>query len=210
VKTTARPRRRSSRAHSLRRSSRSVSNRLFAMHSDRLVTWTDTFTGDTSPTLGDPASTVRAEGPAPTSSHSHSTHSTAGVTSTDGSSGGSRNNDAPTGSSTDAADGDPFASLPGLPALPALPSLPSLPEPTDTDGTGDENADADSRMQALLGLRGPDLFFPPAPSSAPRKKGAGPGPAPRRPGQGWGIAGYDDLRDDELETWCCEFITGVV
>jgi len=62
-------------------------------------------------------------------------------------------------------------------------------------------------MQALLGLRGPSIF-PAPPSAAPKKKapGPGPGPAPRRPGQGWGIPGFDDNRDEDTDSWCCELI----
>lgn len=86
----------------------------------------------------------------------------------------------------------PFPSLPSLPNLPSLPALPDLPS---------DPADSDPRIQALLGLRGPSNF-PSAPSRAPQPQG--PGPAPRRPGQGFGIPGYDDARDDDLDSWCCE------
>lgn len=98
---------------------------------------------------------------------------------------------------------------PGLPdpssdstaaALAALSSLSPLPELKDDD---DVPPDMKARMELLSRLRGPSNF-PAVPRREPKKEEKGMGPPPRAPGQGWGIPGYDDGRDDDLDSWCSE------
>ncbi|CAK9784972.1 hypothetical protein CC85DRAFT_289534 [Cutaneotrichosporon oleaginosum] len=84
-------------------------------------------------------------------------------------------------------------------ALAALSSLSRpLPELQDDD---DVPADMKARMDLLSGLRGPSNF-PAVPRREPKKEEKGMGPPPRAPGQGWGIPGYEDGRDDDLDSWC--------
>lgn len=104
-------------------------------------------------------------------------------------------------------DDDDDASAAALASLSGLQTLPTLPDLVDDD---DEPLDAESkaRMDALLGLQGPSLF-PATPTRDPKPKDSNTlGPPPRAPGQGWNIPGYDDGRDEDLESWCCEW--GVV
>ncbi|WOO77883.1 Abscission/NoCut checkpoint regulator [Vanrija pseudolonga] len=96
---------------------------------------------------------------------------------------------------------DDDASAAALASLSGLQTLPTLPDLVDED---DEPLDAESkaRMDALLGLRGPSLF-PATPTRDPKPKDSNAlGPPPRAPGQGWNIPGYDDGRDEDLDSWC--------
>ncbi|KAL1408484.1 hypothetical protein Q8F55_005296 [Vanrija albida] len=93
----------------------------------------------------------------------------------------------------DASAAAALASLSGLQTLPALPDLEDDDEPLD--------AESKAKMDALLGLRGPSLF-PATPTRDPKPKGDTLGPPPRAPGQGWNIPGYDDGRDEDLDSWC--------
>ncbi|ORX36158.1 hypothetical protein BD324DRAFT_630410 [Kockovaella imperatae] len=79
----------------------------------------------------------------------------------------------------------------------AFPSLPShIPVDEDPEPGPEVNIDDDTRkrMDLLLGLSGPA-----------QKPGQASLPAvPKRaPGQGWNLPGYNDARDDDLESWCC-------
>ncbi|BEJ17224.1 hypothetical protein CspHIS471_0606250 [Cutaneotrichosporon sp. HIS471] len=78
-------------------------------------------------------------------------------------------------------------------ALAALGSLGPLPDLED-----DDPPDMKARMDLLRGLRGPSNF----PTVPRRELKDEMGPPPRAPGQGWGIPGYDDGRDDDLDSWC--------
>ncbi|GMK57576.1 hypothetical protein CspeluHIS016_0404100 [Cutaneotrichosporon spelunceum] len=85
-------------------------------------------------------------------------------------------------------------------ALGSLGSLAPLPELRDDDE--DDDSDTKARMDLLRGLRGPSNF-PVVPRREPTKdNGNEIGPPPRAPGQGWGIPGYEDGRDDDLDSWC--------
>ncbi|BEI94080.1 uncharacterized protein CcaverHIS019_0605390 [Cutaneotrichosporon cavernicola] len=79
-----------------------------------------------------------------------------------------------------------------LVALAALGPLPDLRE-------DDDPPDMKAKMDLLRGLKGPSNF-PTVPRREPKKDEMGP--PPRAPGQGWGIPGYDDGRDDDLDSWC--------
>lgn len=77
-----------------------------------------------------------------------------------------------------------------------FPSLPALPthEPTLDDEVVDD--DLQKRMDLLLGLSGPKAKPGPTQPVLPS--------APKRQvGQGWNLPGYNDNRDDDLDTWCC-------
>ncbi|TXT15907.1 hypothetical protein VHUM_00410 [Vanrija humicola] len=97
-------------------------------------------------------------------------------------------------------EGDDASSAAALASLSGLQTLPTLPDLVDDD---EEPLDAESkaRMDALLGLRGPSLF-PAPPTRDPKAKDSALGPPPRAPGQGWNIPGYDDGRDEDLDSWC--------
>ena len=81
-------------------------------------------------------------------------------------------------------------------------SFPSLathePIPEEEDRIDD---DLKKRMDLLLGLSGPLA----APTN---KQHSGepslPDPPKREVGQGWNLPGYNDSRDNDLESWCCE------
>lgn len=84
--------------------------------------------------------------------------------------------------------------------FPQFPSTTALPVPLlDADGEEDDPADK-ARIEALMKLGGPSLF-PSVPTTAPTKKGE-LGPPPRAPGQGWNIPGFNDARDEDLDSWC--------
>lgn len=88
-------------------------------------------------------------------------------------------------------------------ALAALSSLDSVALPALNDDDNDIPADMADRMALLKGLRGPSNF-PAVPRRDPKKEEKGLPPPPRAPGQGWGIPGYDDGRDEDLDSWCSE------
>lgn len=90
-----------------------------------------------------------------------------------------------------------------LATLSKVPSLPSAP----LDDEEEMPADMADRMALLKGIRGPSNF-PAVPRRDPRPKEKELPPPPRKPGQGWGIAGYDDGRDDDLDSWCSESCQG--
>jgi hypothetical protein len=83
----------------------------------------------------------------------------------------------------------PGAEEPSL-AFPAL--------PTHHPELQGEDEDTKAMMSRLLGLSGPSN------QPGPAKSAGGPGKPPRLPGQGWGLPGYEDARDDDMEAWCCE------
>ena len=70
-------------------------------------------------------------------------------------------------------------------SFPTLPTqLPSAEEPDDQ---------AYAMISRLQGLSGP--------SHVP---GTALPPPPKAIGKGWNLPGYDDARDDDLDSWCCE------
>ncbi len=74
-------------------------------------------------------------------------------------------------------------------AFPGLPNhLPTAPAEEDDDKS------TRAMMSRLLGLSGP--------SQAPSAKL--PSPLKREVGKGWTLPGYDDTRDDDMDSWCCE------
>lgn len=87
-----------------------------------------------------------------------------------------------------------------------LPSTLALPLPSlDNVSVEAEDDDEDqAKIDALMRLQGPSLF-PSVPSSAPLKKGE-LGPPPKVPGQGFNLPGFNDARDEDLDSWCsaCE------
>lgn len=95
-------------------------------------------------------------------------------------------------------DEPPDTDNPGFPPLflPALPTHDPIFKDEDEDGGVDD--DLQKRMNLLLGLSGPTLKpgqpTQPVLPSAPK----------RQVGQGWNLPGYNDHRDDDLDTWCCE------
>ena len=76
-------------------------------------------------------------------------------------------------------------------------AFPSLPThlPMDDEPEPDLDEDTKKRLDLLLGLSGPA-----------QKPGQASLPAvPKRaPGQGWNLPGYNDARDEDLDSWCCE------
>ena len=79
-------------------------------------------------------------------------------------------------------------------------SFPSLPahEPLVAEPEDDQ---LQKRMELLLGLKGPSV----APG-APKASGPVLPTVPKREvGQGWNLPGYNDSRDNDLDSWCCEF-----
>lgn len=85
----------------------------------------------------------------------------------------------------------PDAEGPSL-AFPALPTHHPELEVEEVD------EDTKAMMNRLLGLSGPNH------KPGPAQSAGGPGKPPRLPGQGWGLPGYEDARDDDMEAWCCE------
>jgi len=74
----------------------------------------------------------------------------------------------------------------------AFPSIPDhLPAPKDED---EDDEPTRAVMSRLLGLSGP--------FQAPGAKL--PSPPKREVGKGWNLPGYDDTRDEDLDSWCCE------
>jgi len=88
--------------------------------------------------------------------------------------------------STPEPDGDDLFSFPSLPT-----HNPEEPEDTVDD-------DTQQRMNLLLGLSGPTLR-PEHPS-----KPILPDAPKREVGQGWNLPGYNDTRDSDIDSWCCE------
>ena len=80
-------------------------------------------------------------------------------------------------------------------------SFPSLPThaPVDVTDTNEEDQEMDARMARLLGLSGPSTL--PGPST---KLPSPPKEIKREAGQGWNIPGYNDDKDDDPDSWCCE------
>ncbi|KAK1926592.1 hypothetical protein DB88DRAFT_482389 [Papiliotrema laurentii] len=77
-------------------------------------------------------------------------------------------------------------------------SFPSLPahEPLVAEPEDDQ---LQKRMELLLGLKGPSV----APG-APKASGPVLPTVPKREvGQGWNLPGYNDSRDNDLDSWCC-------
>ena len=81
----------------------------------------------------------------------------------------------------------------------AWPTLPthSLPQEDDMD------ADAQSRLDKLMGLSAVSNVLPSVPTGRPGVQSAGE-TSKRQAGQGWSIPGYKDDNDDDPDTWCCE------
>lgn len=80
---------------------------------------------------------------------------------------------------------DPFAKI-------SLQSAPTdLPDEADPSLT--------SRINLLLGLSGPSTQpgFPTVPTVPTDSK--------RQTGQGWNLPGWQDTRDNDLDSWCCEW-----
>ena len=69
-------------------------------------------------------------------------------------------------------------------------SFPILP--THLPNTEETDDQADAMMSRLYGLSGP--------SHVP---GTTLPPPPKAVAKGWDLPGYDDSRDDDLESWCC-------
>lgn len=86
-------------------------------------------------------------------------------------------------------------------SFPQLPSTSALPVPTFVD---EDEADPEdqAKIDALMSLQGPSQF-PSVPTNKPLNKGE-LGPAPRAPGQGWNLPGFNDARDEDLDSWCSE------
>ena len=76
-------------------------------------------------------------------------------------------------------------------------SFPSLPThvPTEEDSSPTDD-DTHKRMNLLLGLTGP--------TARPGTQPVLPSVPKRQAGQGWNLPGYDDSRDNDLDSWCCE------
>ena len=76
-----------------------------------------------------------------------------------------------------------------------FPSLPSHVPKEDEEPRKDFDDDTKKRMDMLLGLSGP-VTKPGGPTLPQVPK--------RAPGQGWNIPGYEDTRDEDIDSWCCE------
>jgi hypothetical protein len=81
-------------------------------------------------------------------------------------------------------------------------SFPSLPTHLPTEAEEEDvDAEAQARMDMLLGLSGPSTQpGPPRLPTPPKDVGSD-----RKPGQGWNLPGYKDDMDDDPDSWCCEF-----
>lgn len=89
----------------------------------------------------------------------------------------------------------------------AFPSIPNHQPLSEGEPDDQNDVDIDSRMSLLLGLSGPSAKpgepkLPTVPSSKPV-----PG---RQAGQGWNLPGWEDGRDEDLDSWCCESCTPVL
>ena len=85
-------------------------------------------------------------------------------------------------------------------------SFPSLPSHEPGLGAQDTELDPDAkaRMDLLLGLSGPKAK-PGASATFPKP----PTEIKREAGQGWNLKGYNDARDADLDSWCCECVTAI-
>ena len=112
--------------------------------------------------------------------------------------------DEPTGSSLDGSRPQPPKAPAAAPTGGDPFSFPSLPTHMPADSVDDFepiDQDTQARMDLLLGLSGPAV--------PPQSRASKPGPTlptvPKREvGQGWNLPGYNDARDQDLESWCCE------
>lgn len=88
-----------------------------------------------------------------------------------------------------------------FPSIPAHQPLAAL----DTNES-EPDLELDKRIALLLGLSGPSSIpsigsLPSAPQSAPKARSAG---------QGYNLPGWNDGRDEDLDSWCCKFWRFVV
>ena len=114
--------------------------------------------------------------------------------------------DGPRGTSLDAARPQQSATSAPAPAPSdndpfSFPSLPTHMPADSVDDFEPIDQDTQARMDLLLGLSGPAV--------PPQSRASKPGPTlptvPKRQiGQGWNLPGYNDARDQDLESWCCE------
>jgi hypothetical protein len=76
-------------------------------------------------------------------------------------------------------------------------SFPSLPQhhPSESEHEDEGDAESETMMARLLGLTGPK-HIPGQPSLPP--------PPKTEPGKGWSIPGFNDSRDEDLDSWCCK------
>jgi hypothetical protein len=97
---------------------------------------------------------------------------------------------------------DPSASSSPEPRDSPTLSFPSLPTHLPTEAEEEDfDAEAQARMNMLLGLSGPSTQpGPPRLPTPPKDVGSD-----RKPGQGWNLPGYKDDMDDDPDSWCCEF-----
>ena len=84
-------------------------------------------------------------------------------------------------------------------AEPAEVAWPALP----THSLDDMDADAQSRLDKLMGLSAVSNVLPSVPTGRLGVQSAGE-TSKRQAGQGWSIPGYKDDNDDDPDTWCCE------
>ena len=75
--------------------------------------------------------------------------------------------------------------------FPKLPTVTKLPMTEEND---EDEKNAEVMMSRLLGLT--------RPSQAPGLKL--PSPPKREVGKGLNLPGYDDSRDDDIDSWCCK------
>lgn len=78
----------------------------------------------------------------------------------------------------------------------AFPSLPNhQPESLEDDGDDEQAKEMMSRLMSLSGPAQPpgNVKLPSSPK--------------REVGKGWNLPGYDDNRDQDLESWCCKCIS---
>jgi hypothetical protein len=97
----------------------------------------------------------------------------------------------PTPNEVRGVQSEPDASAALFPSLPTHQPLADPDDPTE--------ADDDPRMALLLGLSGPS-----------QQPGGAPVPPvsavlPRQAGQGWNLPGWQDGRDEDLDSWCCRY-----
>lgn len=82
----------------------------------------------------------------------------------------------------------------------SFPPIPThLPQPSLDTVEGDPETAA--RMAMLLGLSGPSH----RPGQGATKREEMPTVPKRQPGQGWNIPGYSDAKDEDPDSWCCEY-----
>ncbi|KAI9635631.1 uncharacterized protein MKK02DRAFT_44329 [Dioszegia hungarica] len=81
-----------------------------------------------------------------------------------------------------------------------FPSIPTHVPAQELDEADQDDPAVDARMAMLLGLPGPSIHpggpkLPSAPTSKPAQG--------RQAGQGWNLPGWEDGRDEDLDSWCC-------